>query len=694
MKAKLVVVESPAKARTIAKYLGPEYLIRATEGHVIDLALRGKGNLGVDVGDGFTPFYAVLPEKKDRVAAIKDSASMASEVFLATDPHREGEAIAWHVASQLPADLPKRRVEFHEITKKGVLAGMAAPRPLDLALFDAQQARRVIDRLVGFLVSPWLGDAVGPKLSAGRVQSVALRLLAERERQIGAFEPEDYWVVRALGDGFVAKHTKRLKTREEADKVAAAAASGLVVARVQGKKNRKAAPPPLTTSRLQQLAARRYRMTSEACMAAAQSLYEQGAVTYIRTDSVRVSDESVKQARQWVKAAGLPVPKKIVAHANKSKAQDGHEAIRPTMVDVIPRDFKGGDAEKKIYRLVWETFVGSQMGPLVIENLSLRFKAGAFFFEATGQTVLEKGWQAVSSEQEKDALLPSFGKGDKVIPSGVDTVASSTRPPPRLNDGTLVAELEKREVGRPSTYSGIVPRLMGRNYVKREGDAFAATPLGQEVVEALSSHFSFMDYAYTRTMEERLDKVAAGDDTYLIAVSDFYRALDDELRAARSSLQRKSGHPCPECKAETDLRHGSRGYYVRCSTHPDCSFSRGARLEKGEVVLQDAPAAVPGVACPKCEGEMFRRDGKFGPFYSCMSYPRCFGKRKIPWGGECPECKKNSLYLTLVEGELGLGCMGFPFCRHTEPLPRGTAPEWVDPRFLGPTSRPPSLEQP
>lgn len=691
----LVIVESPAKARTIAKYLGNNFIVEPTVGHIADLVKTKANPLGVDIDNGFKPKYSLIPDKKDKVQAIIDAAKRSKEIFIAADPDREGEAIAWHVANAIKSTKkPVKRVLFHEITKAGVKKGITTPGDLNKDLFDAQQARRVLDRLVGFLVTPYLWSAFGSNCSAGRVQSVCLRLIVDREKEIEKFVPEVYWDISAAlakpakkTDKFVAKYPKRITDEKLAKKIKSDLdGSTYKVSNLEQKTQQRNPLPPLTTSKLQQLASSRLKFSTKKTMKAAQALYEGGHVTYIRTDSARSSPESINMVRDWLKDNKFDLPDKPNIYKSKSSAQDAHEAIRPTNVSLVPDQFVGADENKKLYRLIWEIFVASQMKPAVYDTLAVTVKASkGHFLKANGRVLIYSGWLSITQDdkQDKDVKLPPLKIGDDLIlvPPKVKSEKKATQPPPRYAEGSLVKELEKRGIGRPSTYAAIIAKIANRNYVVKTKNVFSPTELGKKVINELSKYFTFMKYEYTKEMEERLDKIAEGNLEYIEMLSNFFSPFKDELQSARASLDKDGGYDCEICGKRMKLKHGKFGYFIACSGYPKCKSTKSVELDGEKITLKETTEIAKGVKCPDCNSAMAKRDGKFGPFYSCVKYPKCNGKRKVPFGKKCPKCN-SELFLTFFNGQPKLACMGYPNCKNVEDPPPGTKINWIEPKKL------------
>ncbi len=698
MSKTLVVVESPKKAKEIQKYLGSEYVVRASYGHVVDLVSTQNNRLGVDINNNFKPTYGIIPDKKDKIAAIIDASKGADKIYLAQDDDREGMAIAWHIAKVLKTTTPTYRVIFREITKRGVKEGIANPHNIDKNVFDAQQARRVLDRLVGFLVSPLVMEMLGPNLSAGRVQSVALRLIVDREREIENFKPEEYWSItttlakkQLLSDKFVARLVNKVTNKSDATKIKNDLDSdSYQITDVVGEEKQKKPFPPLTTASLQQAASRKYKLSSDRTMKAAQGLYESGLVTYIRTDSIRCSPESVNELRTWLAANKYDVPDKPTFYAAKGNAQDAHEAIRPTSVEVLPASINLSEDEKNVYGLVWERFVASQMKPALYDTVVVTVKSSSgHILKANGRVLKYKGWLEimgeVKDEDDQEGKLPILTKGDVVVlvPPKVKAEQKFTQPPPRYKNHSLVHELEHRGIGRPSTYASIIAKVTDRNYVEKKGDTFYATDLGKKVVDVLVKFFDFMQYQYTAEMEDQLDKIAEGKLDYLGMMNSFFPKFKEQLKKADNSNDNDFGINCWVCNSNMRLKHGKFGYYMACADYPECKTSKSCEVIDGKPVFKERTDVklVDGVVCPKCSSGMAVKDGKFGKFYACIKYPRCTGSGKIPSGVKCDKCGFD-MYVTIFSGVSKLACTGYPACRNIKELPDGFVLNWVDPKTI------------
>jgi DNA topoisomerase I len=698
----LVIVESPAKVKTISKILGSGYTVRPTLGHVIDLSKgRGGGDIGVDIEDGFKPRYEVIPDKKDKIKAILDSARTADVVYVASDDDREGEAIAFHIADQLKSlNKPLKRITFNEITKKAIIDAVTHPKEFNKNLYDAQQARRVLDRIVGFMVSPYISRKLGDKLSAGRVQSVVLRMIVDREREIDEFKPEVFWNLSATfikddapKDSFVSKFPRRIDKEDEVKKVKSDLdGSTFKVSDLQTKKNIRNAPAPLTTATMLQEASIKLKISADRSTKAAQALYEAGYVTYIRTDSTRNSPESIVDVRGYITKEGFEIPSKPNEYKNTDAAQDAHEAIRPTDINAHPSKIALDGDQVKIYELVWRFFVASQMKPAVFDVVKVSIQASSgHVLVSEGKILREEGWMAMAKpfvKKEKDVILPQLFVGDSLtlVPPKVKSEKSQTKPSPRYTEASIIAELKRRDIGRPSTYNSILARIATRKYVKNTSKGFLPTELGKQVTKDLCDNFTFMDYMYTADMEKKLDRIAEGKIDYLGMMSEFWAGFKMEFEKARGSQGMKTNIPCPECGEETVVRKSKYGYFAGCIKYKaGCKGIVNISMEDGKPVLKSQKSKIhEDVKCPECgSGMVPRPDGRFGPFYSCSKYPQCKGKRKIPFGKKCPKCG-NDLYATLMRDTMKLACMGYPNCKHVEDVPEGANVNWIDPATVTP----------
>ncbi|MCR4668655.1 MAG: type I DNA topoisomerase [Clostridia bacterium] len=652
----LVIVESPSKARTIGKYLGSRYKVVASVGHIRDLP---KSKLGIDIEKDFEPQYIPIRGKGDLIKDLKKEAAKASKIYLATDPDREGEAISWHLAYLLGLD-PKSpcRVEFNEITKNTVKEAMKKPRAIDLGLVDAQQARRVLDRLVGYQISPLLWRKIRKGLSAGRVQSAALKIICDREKEIRAFDPKEYWTITATfrkGRKFQAKLTEykgeklTVSTKEENDRIIAELGKGSFVVSDVKEKERIVKPfPPFTTSSLQQEAGNRLNFNTRRTMMIAQQLYEgvdvkgrgsTGLITYLRTDSVRVSDVARSAAKDFIGANYGPAYTANNVYANKKKdIQDAHEAIRPADVTITPEEAKASltSDQYKLYALIWSRFVASQMAAARFNNRQALIENGDYGFRANGAETLFDGFRKVYKpfNDEDDKILPELVPGETLKAESVTGEQAFTQPPARYTEASLVRELEEKNIGRPSTYAPIVSTLSERKYVSREKRALKPTELGEVVNELMEENFKdIVDVNFTAGMEDKLDDVEVHDRDWKEVVRDFYGPFSEELKAADGNVGRvrledkPTGEFCEICGKPMVIKTGRFGEFIACSGYPECRNTRP--------IVQKT-----GVKCPKCGKDIVARRSKKGRlFYGCSGYPKC---REVYWNKpvdkKCPKC--------------------------------------------------------
>jgi DNA topoisomerase-1 len=730
----LVVVESPAKAKTIQKILGRGFQVLSSMGHVMDLP---KSRIGVDVDNGFEPSYVVIKDRKKVLGEILEAARTVSTVYLAPDPDREGEAIAWHIAQAIRADALKkkgkkkkkdepekakspveiRRVMFHEITKKGITQGMANPLELDRQRFDAQQARRILDRLVGYTLSPLLWTKVQRGLSAGRVQSVAVKIVCDREKQIAAFVPEEYWSLTARFRGaspppFPAKLTEaggekvRPRTGDETLALKAAVENGpFAVKEVKKKTRRRSAPPPFTTSKLQQEASRSLRMQPYKTMMVAQTLYEGvdipgaglvGLITYMRTDSLRVADEALLAVRDHIRAAygDAYVPEAPNQYKNRKSAQDAHEAIRPTSMEYSPEQVKGilSRDQFRLYELIWKRFVASQMTPAEFEQTTVDIlcdpagaPAGGYLFRATGSVPRFSGYLEVYQESvdadaatsatdpdkdDPDTLLPPLAEGEPLDLSELLPAQHFTQPPPRFSESSLIKELEEQGIGRPSTYASIVKTIKDRLYVRLEEGRFRPTELGNVVTDLLQASFPrVMAVAFTAQMEEELDQVEEGEREFRQTLDDFYKPFSEELTEAHVAMPNvkneliATGIPCTACGGEMVIRVGRAGRFLACRNYPECKNTANFReTEDGKVEI--LPDELAGVDCDKCGKPMIVRRWKGARYIACSGYPECRNSKPWPTGVKCPECGEGDMVERVSRfGKMFFSCSRYPDCK-------------------------------
>ena len=713
MEKSLVIVESPAKAKTINRYLGPGYVVKASMGHVRDLP---KSQLGVDVENDFAARYVVIPERKKVVAELQKAAKEAKEVILAADPDREGEAICWHLSAILePSNAKICRVLLHEITKHGVEEAFRHCGPLDRYMIDAQQTRRILDRLVGYLISPLLWKKIARGLSAGRVQSVALRLICEREKEIKAFVSEEYWSIAALLgaaepppfkaslvkiDGKKAKVPDGTKAAGIVEELRAAP---FVLDDIKVREKRKSPAPPYITSTLQQDGFRFLRFPVKKTMSVAQRLYEglslgdrgpTGLITYMRTDSVRISNEAAVWARKYIEAnfSRDYLPAKPHFFANKNQAQDAHEAVRPTLPELTPDAVRPylKKEEYDLYRLIWNRFIASQMSSALIEETEFDIRAARCQFKAKGEVIRFPGFLAltrtfaVAAENgengangedaaKETTLLPKARKGETLRLLELAPKQNFTQPPPRYTEGTLVKELEAKGIGRPSTYAPIISTLQDRVYVVKDKGKFIPTDLGMFVTAFMVKQFAdLMDYKFTALMEEELDKIGEGKKGWLDSLRNYYTLLDQDLkRGMLTEGVKATGIPtegiCPKCGKPLVIKSGRFGRFKACSGYPECDFKES--MVKKEVKTLDEK-------CPTCGEPLVIRYGKFGGFIACSNYPACkyIKKEKTDTGIVCPEdCGGTLVRRKTRRGKVFYGCSRFPKCRFAtwdEPVER------------------------
>lgn len=586
----LVIVESPAKGKSIEKYLGRDFKVMATRGHIADLSKGGSHNLGIDIDNGFKPRYQLMEDKVDLVADLLEEAEESDEIWVASDPDREGEAIAWHLASKL-AKTGKdiKRVEFHEITKKGVADGAKKPRALNENLFRAQEARRILDRIVGFMASPFVMNFFGPNLSAGRVQSVVTRLIIDREREIDEFEPETYFTLKAnlTQDGnnaFWAKVDEKIVDDKRAAEVKALLEgnkhdSKFIVISVDADEELKKAPPPMITSQLQKILSKDYGIKPDATMKAAQSLYEAGHVTYIRTDSTRSDPDAIKALREYLAQKGYNIPDKPQVFKAKDSAQDAHECIRPTDLTMESDSPELQGDEKQVYEVIWKYFVASQMEPAVYNTLKVTVQHQdntKCILKASGKALKSKGYlEVIGSNDDSKIEIPNLNQGALLTLKGkvpVSCEKKSTQPPPRFTNYSLIEVLEKKEIGRPATFAEVLSKITARNYVEMEGTTFRPTELGIKVTEALSKCFSFMEYNYTAELEKKLDLIEHGKQNHVKMLEEFFTPFKTELDKAYVA---NGSELCEKCKSPMKLRQSKTGdKFWGCSAYPKCYFTK------------------------------------------------------------------------------------------------------------------------
>lgn len=686
----LVVVESPAKAKTIERILGPDYKVMASMGHLRDLPKR---TMGVDIENGFAPEYVNSTDRANVIKDLQKAANQCCDILLATDPDREGEAISWHLSKLLdvnPED--KVRIAFHEITPPAIREAIKDPEPIDLDRVDAQQARRVLDRLVGYKLSPWLWRQVYRGLSAGRVQSVATRLICEREEEIRAFVPVEYWTIEAMyktekNESFKAKLTQidgkdaELHHGEETD----AAVKGIegkeaeVTAVTKSRKQRKT-KPPYTTSTMQQDAVNKLNFSSKKTMMLAQNLYEGveipghghvGLITYMRTDSTRISDEMIKQVRPYISETYGEdyLPAKPNVFSKSKEAQDAHEAIRPTSLSFPPSALTGilSRDQLRLYTLIWNRFIASQMAPQIQQSTSATLQCGIYTLKATGVHVLFDGFTIMQPSKKKDSeesdFLPPLKKGDIVKNTKVNGEQHFTAPPPRYTEASLIKTLEEKGIGRPSTYAPILDTIQKRRYVTKENKQFVPTEVGFKVTELLKKYFEgIINVDFTANLENWLDKIAEGKATYKKVMTDFYKVFAAELESAnveaekdKKENQEVSDVTCEKCGAKMIVKMGRYGKYLACPNYPNCKNIKPYSLAEG-------PEEVSDVKCDACGTLMVYRTGPYGRYLKC---PSCGANKAIviDTGIVCPKCHEGHMVQRRSHrGRIFYGCSRYPKC--------------------------------
>jgi len=695
-KKSLVVVESPAKARTINKYLGSNYEVAASVGHIIDLP---KSKLGVSIEEGFKPQYVKIRGKEKIIKELKQKAKQSDKVYLATDPDREGEAIAYHISSIL--DKPEAdvlRVEFNEITKSAVDQAMKQPRQIDMNRVYSQQARRVLDRIVGYKISPLLWQIIYRGLSAGRVQSVALRLICEREEEIRNFKPEEFWNIFALIqpqntnpfkvklakiDGKKVKIANEEQAKNHLEKLKQLT---FVISSVDKKKVKRKAHPPFITSTMQQVAARQLRMSTKRIMAIAQSLYEGveipgqgsvGLITYMRTDSTRISEQAIESVRQYIKdqIGDEYLPAKAHHFRSKKSAQDAHEAIRPTYLtpEFSPEALKDklSNEQYRLYDLIWKRFVACQMKPAEFDKTTVEVEAGNYLFQAQGEVMTFPGFMKVYRE---DIGEENANGSAQDLPAGLQAGINCqlkelipeqnfTKPPARYTESTLVKELDRLGIGRPSTYAQIVSTILQRKYVERKEQKLYATELGETVNKILVKSFpDIFNVSFTAKMEEKLDEIARNGATYEKVMTEFYQPFISDLEKVKSQtkelkelLTEESDEICDQCGRPMVIRWGRNGRFLACSGYPECKNTKPLESE--------APQQTDEI-CEKCGSPMVIKRGRFGAFLACSNYPECKNTKPLSTGIDCPKegCDGKIVERRSKKGRVFYGCSNYPDC--------------------------------
>ncbi len=734
MSKSLVVVESPAKAKTIKKILGKDYIVDSSVGHIRDLP---KNDLGVDIDNAFTPKYVLIRGKGKVVKALQSEARKVDNIYLAADPDREGEAICWHLAEELKkAKKPIHRITYNEITKSAILDAIEKPGEINMSLVDAQQARRVLDRLVGYQISPILWRSVKPGLSAGRVQSVAVRLICEREAEIEAFKPEEYWTLTAtltpttIENLFPAKlhkiGTKKGEINNYGFRIDAARAKEItedakthdyIVEKVEKRERKQRPVPPFITSTLQQEASRKLRFSAKKTMLVAQQLYEGleirnegsvGLITYMRTDSTRIAQEATAAARDYIKATyGTDyLPSRTVSYRSKKGAQDAHEAIRPTLPLRTPAELKPylNKDQYNLYELIWKRFIACQMNPAILDATTIDIKAGPYLFRSTGSVIKFDGFRRIYMEGEDDrpadesesgeenAILPVVKEGETLDLRKLEPKQHYTQPPPRYNEATLVKMLEAKEIGRPSTYASILSTIQSREYVTKERGRLTPTDVGRLVNHLLVHGFpNILDVEFTAKMEEQLDTIADGKVDWTQTLGQFYPPFQvalneapDKMYEARKELEEVSDEKCDKCDGNMIVKWGKYGRFLGCANYPECTNIKSLSTD-------DTPTPEPEMTdtpCDKCGEPMVIKTSRVGgKFLSCSGYPKCKNAKPLPMGIDCPESDCDG-YLgerRSRRGKIFYGCSRYPKCEFSlwdkpikEPCPKCSAPFLVE----------------
>ncbi|HLG22044.1 MAG TPA: type I DNA topoisomerase [Candidatus Manganitrophaceae bacterium] len=735
----LVIVESPSKAKTILKYLGKNFNVMASVGHVKDLP---KSRFGIDIEHGFEPEYVVIDKKKKVLSELKKAAKEADKIYLAPDPDREGEAIAWHIAGELKSrNGDVYRVLFNEITQKAIQKAMESPGIIDQKKVDAQQARRVLDRIVGYKISPLLWEKVRRGLSAGRVQSVAVRIICEREREVLAFIPKEYWTIDAnllgaIPPPFVARliqqkgETIELANEAEAQAIVKALRPlPFMVSKVEKKERKKNPTPPFTTSRLQQEAARKLRYTPKKTMMLAQQLYEGvetqtegavGLITYMRTDSVRVSPDFQGETREWIggKYGREYLPDALPVYKSKKGAQEAHEAIRPTSLQRDPEQIKNDLTKDQylLYKLIWNRFVASQMAPAILDVTRVDIAAGEFLLRATGSVVKFPGFTVVymegreegikrkdgeeeeSAEQspvDGEALLPELSAGQRLTLQALDPKQHFTQPPPRYNEALLIHDLEEKGIGRPSTYATIISTIQDREYVSKREARFYPTELGNVVNDLLVQHFpEVVNVEFTAKMENELDEIEEGEKEWVETIRGFYEPFSKNFDKAQVEMRdvKREETPtdltCEKCAKPMVIKWGRFGRFLACSGYPECRNTKEFVETANGIEIVEKETATDEI-CEKCSKPMVIKNGRFGRFMACSGYPECENTKAISTGVTCPEtgCGGSLVEKRTRRAKVFYACANYPKCKFalwdrpiSRPCPECDAPFLVEKR--------------
>lgn len=700
----IVIIESPSKANTIMNFLGPKFKVVASKGHVRDLP---KSTLGVDIDNNFEAHYINIRGKGELITSLKKEVKNADKVYLATDPDREGEAISWHLIQALGLDSSNtHRVTFNELTKNAVINAINNPREIDMNLVDSQQARRILDRIVGYQISPFLWSKIKSGLSAGRVQSVATRIIVEREEQIRAFVPEEYWVITAdlVNSDNVSFKAKfhgnasgkiEIRTEEDAQKIVSKLSGNNFCVKNVHKTSKKRNPlPPFTTSTLQQDASKKYGYQADRIMRIAQELYEginvgaenggtHGLITYMRTDSLRISDEARFSARSFIvdEYGERYYPEQPRVYKSKNGAQDAHEAIRPTNVYLLPKNVKKylSAEQYKIYKLIWERFVASQMASAVLDTVSIDLSCGDYVFKSSGSSIRFGGYLSVydnvrDNEDEEDNItkLPSLSEGESLSCNKVIPEQHFTEGPAHFNDATLIKFLEEKGIGRPSTFATTISTIISREYVIRDGRSLKPTKLGEIITKLLLENFEeVVDYQFTAQMEEELDDIADGTTTANSVLSKFYERFKKSLDIAQSNVSKESieiepettNIPCPTCGKLMVIKKSRYGRFAACPAYPKCKTTMHIDKDNNPVMPKEDDSQPTDLTCEKCGAPMLLRSGRYGKFYACSKYPTCKNTIRIreQLDIKCPECN-GEIVTNHVKGRVFYGCSNYPNC--------------------------------
>ena len=734
MPKSLVVVESPAKAKTIKKILGKDYVVDSSVGHIRDLPIK---ELGVDVENNFKPKYVLIRGKGPVVKAILEKAKKIDCIYLAADPDREGEAICWHLATELKkSKKPIYRIIYNEVTQSAILEAIQNPGTIDQALVDAQQARRVLDRLVGYQISPILWRSVKPGLSAGRVQSVAVRLICEREAEIEAFNPEEYWTLTAtltpmenenlfpaklykIGTkkGEINNYGFRIDEARAKELATDAKQQNFVVEKVQKRERKQKPVAPFITSTLQQEASRKLRFTAKRTMMIAQKLYEGleigkeglvGLITYMRTDSTRVAQDALSEVRKYIDTTygAEYLPARPVSYPSKRGAQDAHEAIRPTLPLRSPESLKPylSSEQYRLYELIWKRFIASQMNPAILDATTIDIKAGKYLFRATGSVIKFNGFRRIYMEgqddvatdenntNEENTTLPEVKEGETLDLRKLDPKQHFTQPPPRYNEATLVKALEAKEIGRPSTYATILSTIQDRGYVTMEQRRLLPTDVGRLVNELLIHGFpDIVNVEFTKEMEQKLDTIAEGKVDWIDTLREFYpsfkealKEAPDKMYEARKAMETESDEQCDKCGGNMIVKWGKYGRFLGCANYPEC---QNIKALNGDDTASAEPETTDTL-CDKCGEPMVIKQSRAGArFLACSGYPKCKNAKPIPMGVDCPESDCDG-YLgerRSKRGKVFYGCSNYPTCGFAswdkpiaEPCPQCNAPYLVE----------------